>query len=163
MAARKEELKTENAFFTNCLKFLEDKPDKQVSKEENYDYVRYNLPYQAARLLKVDNQKGYVIMYTYDTGLVPDAAQTERLLFFVAHVNNELVTTGLELDLDKPEFRYKSSQGFPRGVEVNGVLNYFSGLHDRHFPTLRNIIIDLQNNQKDPLESAKQFIKSIKN
>ena len=125
--------------------------------------IEYSLPYNARRIIKIDSQKNYVIIYTFDPTLVPDLSNKDRIMYYVACVNEGCSLTGLELNIQKGSYRYKSSQAFPRGVDASAVIRHFLGLHDAEFPKLRDSIRELQGSSKEPLEAAKEFIKSIKN
>lgn len=146
-----------------CLRIIGNIEFKQARSRDNCDTIEYVLPYNATRLIKIDAQKNYIIVYTFDSKIQPRLTEEfkENEIFFTAYVNERLVMTGLELNLEKNEYRYKSSQGFPKGVDVSGVVECFFSLHDAHFPKLRESIQEFHRSN-DPNESSKNFHNSIK-
>lgn len=133
-----------------------------IRRKGDYDVIEWGMENGVYRTIKVDSRKSCVIVYTYVKGTSINEENQEKNMFFTAHVNEGLSVTGLELDLDHSQYRYKSSQAFPGRVDPTEVLNYFLALHDKHFPILREYIIKLQGADVKPLECAQEFLESIK-
>ena len=147
---------------TYILSLLQEQ-EKQVTKTgSGCDVIDYSLPYSAMRQIRIDNQRNYVLVYTYDNAMVVNIEEKDKVMLYAAHVNEGLSLTGLELNLERCQYKYKSSQAFPQHADPTEVVRYFIRLHDGHFPTLRSNINEFERTGKDPLVCAKELVKAIR-
>ncbi|OMJ74055.1 hypothetical protein SteCoe_27108 [Stentor coeruleus] len=139
-------------------------PNINWKSYDNPIHIDFDIKGGSKRDIKLDMAKNYLIIYTTNHILkLENHDDKDRVLFFVAHINEGLSLTGLDFNVDSGEFRYKSGQSFPRNSDFSRVLRYFNELHDAHFDKLQESIINfLHQRTLDPLESAKAFLNKIK-
>ena len=129
---------------------------------DDCDLIEYSLPDGVKRHIKVNNQRNYVVVYTFDNSIVVNIEDRDNVLLYVTCINEGLSITGLELNLARRQYKYKSSQAFPKNVDPTGVISHFISLHDAHFPLLKRNINELQSTHKNPIECANEFIQAIR-
>jgi hypothetical protein len=133
------------------------------SRVDNCELIEVSLTDTVRRQIKLDVGRSYLAVYTYDQQLRSERRENiDKLLQFVASINEGLSLTGLDYNLETTEFRYKSSQCFPKGVDFEPVLRFFYDLHDKHLPFLVHNIQNFLSNHFDPTTPAKDFLNSIK-
>ena len=108
--------------------------------------------------IRLDLNKFYIALFTYmPSTYIPFNTRREQSLFYVAHINELLTVTSLDVDVSSGEYKLKSSQGFPKGMNFLGVLNYFWQRHLFEFPRLKSNVDEFNASQSDPDHLAKKF------
>lgn len=102
------------------------------------------------REIKLDTVKNYICLLTHTDLAIDFKTDRTKALFYVAYINEEFSVTCLDVDPETGEFKLKSSQSFPSGMNFAGILDYFWKRHTLEFPLIKESIIEFNSSISNP-------------
>ena len=130
-----------------------------ISQDTKQNLTTYQLKSgQFSHEIRLDVKKFYIAFYTYmPSTSIPFSTKRDQSLFYVAHINELLTVTSLDVNIQTGEYKLKSSQGFPKGMNFLRVLTYFLQRQLFEFPSLKSNIEEFCLSSSEPYHLAKKF------
>lgn len=100
--------------------------------------------------IKLDTVKNYICLLTRTDLNIDFKTDRTKALYYVAYINEEFSVTCLDVDPENGEFKLKSSQSFPSGMNFGAILDYFWKRHRLEFPLIKESIIEFNNSISNP-------------
>lgn len=135
------------------IKDFQHRRELEPSRESSHKTLKtfgYQLDNNCTREIKLDTSKNYICVLTHTNILIDIRTDRAKALYYVAYINEELNVTSLDVDPETGEFKLKSSQSFPAGMNFTSILDYFWAKHDSDFGLLVQSIKEFNNSISNP-------------
>ena len=148
-------------FLANILYLVKD-IQYEMSTIENFKVINYKIQkYDAERKIKVNLDTKHVVVSTESVTLKVRQELISKTIEYVSRINEFLQIGCFELLIDTGVLRYRMAQTFHAETNPQQIVCFFVEQQDIIFPKLLSGVSDVINNNKNPIESAQNFIKPL--